>query len=100
MEPLQARILIAYIQGAPIAYLYFREAFDLLNIEKHTYDGGQFIEVGKTFEYDGKKYVVKSVNFKMFKDLYANNNEYGMNLHSPTDLGDYNCQIGVFVDEA
>jgi len=45
METLQARILIQHKQGATIAYLYNREAFDLLEIEKQTYDNSQFIEI-------------------------------------------------------
>ncbi len=98
MEALQARILIQHVQGATIAYLYNRESFDLLNIPPHTYDSSQFIEVGSTIEYDGTKYNVKSVNFKMDKDLNVMDNKYGINMYAPTDPSDFNCQIGVFVD--
>lgn len=98
MEALQARILIKHVQGATIAYLYNRESFDLLNIPPNTYDSSQFIEVGSTIEYDGTKYNVQSINFKMDKDLNVMDNKYGINMYAPTDPSDFNCQIGVFVD--
>jgi hypothetical protein len=98
METLQARILIQHIQGATIAYLYNRESFDLLNIPPHTYDSSQFIELGSTIEYNGEKYIVKSINFKMEKDLNEMDNNYGINMYSPSDPSNFNCQIGVFVD--
>jgi len=98
MEQLQVRILLQHVQGATIAYLYNRESFDLLNIERHTYDDSQFIEIGNIIEYEGIKYKVDSINFKMEKTLYEMNNEYGVNLHSPSDPSNFNCQIGVFVD--
>ena len=98
MEALQSRILIEHVKGATIAYLYNRESFDLLNITKDTYDSSQFIEVGTFIEYNGTKYKVESVNFKMEKELYETDNKYGINLYSPSDVSGYNCQIGVFVD--
>lgn len=98
MEALQSRILIKHVQGAIIAYLYNRESFNLLNIEPHTYDGSQFLEVGKVIAYDGTKYRIESINFKMEKELYEMDNKYGINMYSPTDGSDFNCQIGVFVD--
>lgn len=98
MEALQSRILIEHVKGATIAYLYNRESFDLLNITKDTYDSSQFIEVGNVIEYNGTKYKVESVNFKMEKELYESDNKYGINLYSPSDVSGYNCQIGVFVD--
>lgn len=100
MEQLQVRILLQHVQGATIAYFYNRESFDLLNIERHTYDESQFIEIGNTIEFEGEKYVVKNINFKMEKQLYVMDNKYGINMYSPTDPSDFNCQIGVFVDNA
>ena len=99
METLQARILIQHKQGATIAYLYNREAFDLLEIEKQTYDNSQFIEIGQILKIEGKKYRVESINFKMEEKLYEMNNQYGINIYSPTDPSDFNCQIGVFVNQ-
>lgn len=98
MEKLQTRILLEHVQGAKIAYFYNRESFDLLNIKRNTYDESQFIEIGDIIEYEEKKYEVKNVNFKMEKQLYVMDNKYGINLYSPTDSSDFNCQIGVFVD--
>ena len=100
MEQLQVRILLQHVQGATIVYLYNRESFDLLNIERHSYDESQFIEIGNIIEFEEKKYVVKNINFKMEKQLHKMDNKYGINLYSPTDLSDFNCQIGVFVDNA
>lgn len=98
MEKLQTRILLKHVQGAEIAYFYNRESFDLLNIKRNSYDESQFIEIGDVFEYDGKKYEVKELNFKMEKQLYIMDNKYGINVYSPTDSSDFNCQIAVFVD--
>ena len=102
MEQLQTRILLAYEgeNGGRIAYLYYREAFDLLNIEVQKYDKSQFIEIGQIIEFEGKRYRVKSCNFKMYEELCKVDNNIGTNLYSPTDLSDYNCQIGIFVENA
>lgn len=97
MEQLQARILIKHVEGAEIAYLYNREAFDLLNIKLEDWDKSQFIEAGTLLEYDGKKYIVESVNFKMEPQLYGTFNESGVNMYSPTDSMPQNCQIRVLV---
>ncbi|MDF9799378.1 hypothetical protein OKW21_004641 [Catalinimonas alkaloidigena] len=98
MEQLQVRILLQHVQGATIAYFYNRESFDLLNIKKHTYDESQFIEIGNTLEYEGEEYVVRKINFKMEKQLFEVDNNYGTNIYSPTSPSNFNCQIGVFVD--
>lgn len=100
MEPLKLRILLSYDQGTTIAYLYNRKSFDLLKIEKHTYDESQFLEVGDSIEYEGMKFVVKNINFKMEKELHEMDSKYGINMYSPTDPSDFNCEMGVFVDNA
>lgn len=92
------RILIQHVQGADIAYLYNREAFDLLKIDKHEYDNSQFVETGTKIQYGERKYEVKSINLKMFPETYEVDHGKGINLYSPTDRADYNCQLGVFVD--
>jgi len=48
---------------------------------------------------EGKRYRVESINFKMEEKLYEMNNQYGINIYSPTDPSDFNCQIGVFVNQ-
>lgn len=98
MEPFTSRILIEHEKGATIAYLYSRESFELLKIDKQQYDKSQFIEVGQIIEYDGKKYKVKSINFKMEEILHKMDPRIGLNMYAPTDPSDFNCQIGVFVD--
>ncbi len=100
MEQLQARILIMHVEGAEIAYLYNREGFNLLNIKREEWDKSQFIQAGTSLEYNGEKYIVDSVNFKMEPNLYGEFNDTGINLHSPTDSMPHNCQIGVFVKNA
>jgi hypothetical protein len=97
MKHLQARILIKNLEGGMIAYLYNRESFDFLKIEKQTWDNSQFIEIGQVIEYNEKKYKVENVNFKMYSEFNKVDNTVGINMYSPTDLSDYNCQIGVFV---
>lgn len=84
MEKFQCRILIQHIQGAAIAYFYNRESFDVY-IEEYQEDGSQFIEIGNIIEYSGEKYEVKNINFKLYENTQSNFN-------------DYNCQIGIFVD--
>lgn len=99
METLKLRILIKQVEGAEIAYLYSREAFDLLKIEKQTYDDSQFVEVGTKIEYEGRKLVVDSVNLKMYTETHEMDHGYGINLYSPTEQADYNCQLHVFVKD-
>lgn len=100
MEPFLMRILITHVQGATIAYLYNRESFELLKIKKQKYDSSQFIDLGDIIEYGETKYVVKSINLKLEDKTYAMSSRKGINLHAPTEPSDYNCQIGVFVDNA
>ncbi|MFN3530251.1 MAG: hypothetical protein ACK417_10065 [Bacteroidia bacterium] len=100
MEPFISRILIQHVQGATIAYLYNRESFELLKIDRQQYDNSQFIEIGQVIEYNEKKYKVESVNFKMEEKLYKMDPSVGFNMYAPTDPSDFNCQIGVFVDNA
>ncbi|MFG6686242.1 hypothetical protein ACGK9U_06650 [Mariniflexile sp. HNIBRBA6329] len=99
MEKLQSRILIQHEKGATIAYLYNRESFDLLKIDKDSYDDSQFLEIGQIIEYDGRKLKIVNINFKMEKDFYDANPNMGINLYSPTDPSGYNCQIGIFVKD-
>jgi len=98
MEILQTRILLRHTQGATIAYFYNRESFDLLNIDRQTYDNSQFVEIGQNIEYNGVQYVVRNINIKLEEKTFQMNNEYGVNLYSPTDASDFNLKIGVFVD--
>src|SRR5690606_6759815 len=98
MESFQVRILISHVKGATIAYLYNRESFELLKIDKSKFDNSQFIEIGQKIEYNETQYEVKNINFKLEETLYEMDNNYGINMYSPTDPSNYNCQIGVFVD--
>jgi hypothetical protein len=98
MEPLISRILIQHVQGATIAYLYNRESFALLKIDKQQYDNSQFIEKDQIIEYNGIKYIVKNINLKLEEKLFKMDPRIGINMYSPTDPSDFNCQIGVFVD--
>ncbi len=61
-------------------------------------DESQFIEIGDTLEFEGEKFVVKRINFKLEKELYKMDNELGIDLYSVNGASDFNCQIGVFVD--
>ena len=77
---------------------YIPESIDnLLKIEKQKWDNSQFIEIGQIIEYNERKYKVENVNFKMDSDFNKVDNSVGINIYSPTDVSDYNCQIGVFV---
>lgn len=97
MEPFLARILIQHAEGATIAYLYNREAFDLLKVKKHEYDNSQFIEIGQELVIEDNIYVVESINIKLEEKTFDMNHGYGFNMYSPTDPSDFNMQIGVFV---
>ncbi|WP_196065601.1 hypothetical protein [Bacteroides cellulosilyticus] len=101
-EQLAARIKIVHTNGNEIAYLYSRESFELLRIPKNR-DGYQFLEIGNTFVFRDKKYVIKNINFLMQPDFWeATDESYGINIYSldsnPSGF-DQNCQIGVFVEE-
>ena len=98
MEQFVARILIQHVKGGTIAYLYNRESFALLKVPKHTEDDSQFLEIGQTIEYEGKKYRIKEINFKLEKQMFDMNHGYGINMYSPTDPSDFNCQVGIFVE--
>ncbi len=101
-EQLAVRIKIVHTNGNEIAYLYSRGSFDLLRIPQNQ-DGIQILEIGDTFVYEDKKYVIKNINFLMRPDFWeATNESYGINLYSPDSNPsgfDQNCQIGVFVEE-
>lgn len=100
MDTLKTRILIKHKDGATIAYLYNREAFDLLKIPKQEYDNSQFIEIGQEIEYEEIRYRVDSINFKFEEKTFEMNHGYGINMYSPTEQADFNCQISVFVVNA
>lgn len=98
MEKFIARILILNKVESEIAYLYNRESFDLLNVDKITWDKSQFLEIGKIITYDEKKYRIFDINFKFNSEMSEIDNSLGINNNSPTELSNYNCQIGVFVE--
>lgn len=99
-----ARILFKYVaqgekEGRPICYVYNREGLDeLLSIKKQEWDNSQFIEIGDIVILEGKKCIVKEINFKL--DDHINNMQqgYGVNILGTSEPTDFNCQIGVFVD--
>lgn len=97
MEKLISRILIKHVEGATIAYLYNREAFDLLGIEVDEYDNSKFLEMGKEFEYEGTRFKIENINFKLTEGMNNMTHGDGINLYSPSDPSDFNGQIGVFV---
>lgn len=101
LEPFALRILIQHVQGATIAYLHSREAFDLLGRPKNN-DGYQFLEIGDEFTYDDTRYRIKNINFVMQPFYYKPDGErYGVNLYAPDgDEQDFDvsCQMGVFVE--
>ncbi len=80
MEPFISRILIQHVQGSTIAYLYNRESFELLKIDRQQYNKSQFIEIGQVIEYNKKKYKVESLNFKMEEKLYKMDSSVGFNV--------------------
>lgn len=99
LERFYVRILIQHVKGGTICYLYNREALDgVLGIEKRKFDRTQFISIGDTLTIEGRKYKVENINFKLEESLDVMDGDYGVNLHSPTDPTDFNCQIGVFVE--
>lgn len=103
LERFFARILFKYAskndrEGREIAYLYNRETFNELNIQRHKFDNSQFIEVGDTITLEGHKCRVVEINFKLDEHLNNMSHGYGINVYSPTEPTDFNCQIGVFVE--
>jgi hypothetical protein len=98
MEQFLVRISLKHTKGAQIANFYNRESFNMLNIERHTYDNSQFIDIGDIIVFSGERYMVKDINFKLDEHIHFVDNLYGVNLYSPTDSSDFNCQIGIFVE--
>ncbi|HEX7844712.1 MAG TPA: hypothetical protein VF476_02865 [Chitinophagaceae bacterium] len=99
-----ARILFKYEgkdghEGRDICYIYNREALDeVIGLPKHQYDKSQFIEIGQELMLEGYRCRVVDINFKLYEQLNDMSGGYGINLLSPTDPTDYNCQVGVFVE--
>ncbi|CAD5276992.1 MULTISPECIES: hypothetical protein [unclassified Imperialibacter] len=103
-EQLYARILFNYEskdghQGREIMYAYNRQVLEGLKIKRDPYDKkSQFIEIGDILELEGQKCKVVNINFKLEPTLYDMSGGGGINIYSPTEPTDFNCQIGVFVE--
>ena|ERR1044071_207995 len=99
-----ARILFKYASkdghaGREICYIYNREDLDALYlIKKHTFDNSQFIEIGDILVLEDRKCEVKQINFKLYNEINEMGHGFGVNVLSPSDPTDFNCQIGVFVE--
>ncbi|MFZ5976507.1 MAG: hypothetical protein EO766_12455 [Hydrotalea sp. AMD] len=96
-----ARMLFKYHgdNKREICYIYNRQDLDdLLNIKRQEWDNSQFISVGDIVTLEGHKCKVVNINFKLEEHLYEMGHGYGINMLSPSDPTDYNCQIGVFVE--
>lgn len=101
LERFFARILVRYKDGAEICYIYNRESLDeYFNIQRHEYDKSQFIEIGDILTFNGRKYRVVEINFKLEDHLNQMGHGYGINIYGLTDPTDFNCQIAVFVEDA
>lgn len=103
LERFFARISFSYatkngVSGRHIMTIYNRESLNELNIKKDKYDDSQFIEVGNELTLEDQRCKIVKINFKLEKKLYTIQPGLGINLSSPTDPTDYNCQIGVFVE--
>ena len=103
LERLFNRVMFQYItkdgrEGRVIMFAYNRQVLDTLNIKKSNWDSSQFIEVGDTLILEERNCKVVSINFKLEPKLYEMSNLSGINIYSPTEPTDYNCQIGVFVE--
>ena len=95
-----ARILFSYSgdNERSICYIYNREDLDaLLSIKRADWDNSQFISIGDKIVLEGWKCEVVEINFKLEERIHIMNNDYGINLLSPSDPTDFNVQIGVFV---
>lgn len=103
LEPFLSRIIFKYripdAEGRTIAYLYNRESLnELINIKKHKEDNSQFITIGDIVILEGKKCKVVEINFKLDSETNDMTADYGINLLSPSEPTNYNCQIGIFVE--
>lgn len=95
-----ARILIGFKEGGTLCYVYNRESLDeVFNIKREEYDKSQFIEIGNILTFNGHKYKVVEINFKLEDHLNKMDHGYGINVYGLTEPTDFNCQIGVFVDK-
>jgi hypothetical protein len=103
LEKFYARILFKYVaqgdrDGREISYIYNRESLDELKIEKQEWDNSQFIEIGQIITLEGYKCKVIEINFKLEDHINDMEHGYGINILSPTEPTNFNCQIGVFVE--
>ena len=99
-ETFTIRLLFSYSgdDERSICYIYNREDLDnLLNIEKQQWDNSQFISIGDIVTLEGYRCEVVRMNFKLEEKIQIMNNDYGINLLSPSDPTDFNCQLGIFV---
>ena len=100
-ESFFTRILFKYHgeKKREICYIYNRQDLDdLLNIKRQEWDNSQFISIGDTVILEGHKCKVIEINFKLEEGLNKMESGYGVNMLSPSEPTDYNCQIGVFVE--
>jgi len=99
METFKLRILVQHVEGADIAILYTRDAFNELKIEKESIDNSCFISVGQVLTIYENRYIVDHFSFKMYENLIeVGNKQYGMpSMSRIGEKADYNCQLGVFV---
>ncbi len=69
---------------------HYREDFNKMGTFYDEASNSRFIEIGRAIEYNGKKYEVTNINFRMEHTRYP---------ARLTGNFDRNCQIGVFVKE-
>ena len=103
LEPLKAKILFKCRNEnnedcGDILEIYNRQSFDDLNIERTEFNNYQFIEINDKFTFNGIKYKVVDINFKLFKDMLVLN-ELNTHLLTKEDCSSHNSQINVFVQE-
>jgi hypothetical protein len=103
IEPFMARVIFKYLQqgeneGRVISYVYSRQALnELVIIKQDSYDNSQFLEIGNELMLEGKKCVIKNINFKLEDHTHKMTNSTGDIYDVELPLN-FNCTIHVFVD--
>lgn len=96
-EPIISRIQFIDEDGNPIVYAFNREALNHFIIKKD-YDG-QFLSVGAEIIFDGVKYEIMKVVFKLYPEMYSPILGGVSETPELTEMSQYNSNINVFLKQ-
>ena len=99
-EPIKTKIVFkrnSQNGSGEILYIYNRESFDDLNIDKQSYDNSQLLRLNQEISIDGNNYKITEVYFKLEKDMVELNDSFHPN-NSKEGVMSHNSQVVVLVE--